>query len=135
MGYRWFARTGAKPLFPLGFGLSYTTFSSSGLKTDGHSASFTLTNTGQRDGATVGQLYLVSRNGRPFRRLVGFKRVDLAAGASAPVSVAIDQRLLADWKEGGWSLPAGDYGFALGQDAQTLGPVITVKVKGAVWKD
>lgn len=135
VGYRWFARTGAKPLFPFGYGLSYTTFATSGLKTDGHSASFTLANTGQRAGATVGQLYLVSRNGQPLRRLVGFKRVDLAAGASAPVSVTIDQRLLADWKDGGWSLAAGDYGFALGQDAETLGPVVTVKLKGAAWKD
>lgn len=135
VGYRWFARQNAKPLFPFGFGLSYTTFASSALKTDGRSATFSVANTGQRPGATVGQLYLVSRNGQPTRRLVGFQRVDLAPGASAPVSVKIDQRLLADWKDGGWSLPAGEYGFALGQDADTLGPVVTVKVKGAVWKD
>jgi beta-glucosidase len=135
VGYRWYARTNAKPLFPFGYGLSYTTFASDALKTDGHRASFTLANTGKVAGATVGQLYLVSRNGAPTRRLVGFQRVELAPGASAPVSVAIDQRLLADWKDGGWSLAAGDYGFALGSDAEHLGPVVTVKVKGAVWKD
>jgi beta-glucosidase len=135
VGYRWFARRHEKPLFPFGFGLSYTSFTGQDLKTDGHKASFTLTNTGQRQGATVGQLYLVSRNGQPLRRLVGFGRVDLAPGATAPVSVAIDQRLLADWQDGGWVLPAGDYGFALGQDAETLGPVVSVKVKAARWKD
>jgi beta-glucosidase len=135
VGYRWFARQKATPLFPFGFGLSYTSFTGSGLKTDGHKASFTLANTGQRAGATVGQVYLVSRNGQPLRRLVGFKRVDLAAGASAPVAVSIDQRLLADWKDGGWSLPAGEYGFALGENAEALGQVVTVKVKAARWKD
>jgi beta-glucosidase len=135
VGYRWFARQNTKPLFPFGFGLSYTSFSGSGLKTDGHKASFTLSNTGQRAGATVGQLYLVSRDGKPLRRLVGFQRVELAPGASQNVAVAIDQRLLADWQDGGWSVPAGEYGFAVGENAETLGPVVTVKVKAARWKD
>jgi beta-glucosidase len=135
VGYRWFARTGAKPLFPFGFGLSYTQFAASGLTTDGATARFTLTNTGARAGATVGQLYLVSRNGQPKRRLVGFDRVELAPGASQTVSVKIDPRLLADWSKGGWSIAAGDYGFALGDDAERLGAVVTARVPARRWTD
>lgn len=135
VGYRWFARKGEKALFPFGYGLSYTTFASSALKTDGKTASFTVSNTGQRQGATVTQLYLVSRLGETKQRLVGFSRVDLAAGASRQVNVTIDPRLLADWTDSGWSIPAGTYGFALGSDAEHLGPVVTVRMPGKRWKD
>ena len=135
VGYRWFARTGARPLFPFGHGLSYTTFATGGLKLDGLRASLTVANTGSRDGATVAQLYLVSRKGEAKRRLIGFSRVELAAGASKTISLAIDPRLLADWREGGWSLPAGDYAFALGDNAQSLGPVVTTRFSARHWKD
>lgn len=135
VGYRWFARKGAKPLFPFGFGLSYTSFSHNGLKVAGNTAQFTLSNTGKVKGDDVGQLYLVSRAGQPKRRLVGFKRVTLAPGGSQKVSLTIDPRILADWKDGGWSLPAGEYAFALGSDAENLGPAVTVKWAARTWKD
>lgn len=135
VGYRWFARTGAKPLFPFGYGLSYTTFASSGFKIDGLHASLTVANTGARAGATVAQVYLVSRNGAAKQRLVGFQRVELAPGASRTVSLSIDPRLLADWKDGGWTLAGGDYGFALGEDAAHLGPVVKVRFAARHWKD
>mgnify|MGYP001069221433 FL=1 len=135
VGYRWFARKGEKALFPFGYGLSYTSFTAGGLKTDGKTATFTLGNTGSRAGATVGQLYLVSRAGSPKQRLVGFKRVELAPGASQKVSVTIDPRLLADWDSGGWKIPAGDYAFALGSDAEHLGPAVTVRIAARSWKD
>ncbi|MFM5953373.1 MAG: glycoside hydrolase family 3 C-terminal domain-containing protein [Novosphingobium sp.] len=136
VGYRWFARKGLKPLFPFGFGLSYTTFASSDLKvTSGLSASFAIRNTGSRSGADVGQVYLVSRAGQASRRLVGFARVDLAPGAAQAVRLAIDPRLLADWKNGGWSIPGGNYAFALGEDAEHLGAPVTVRIAGRNWKD
>nr|WP_313958539.1 glycoside hydrolase family 3 C-terminal domain-containing protein [Novosphingobium sp. 9] len=135
VGYRWFARKGEAPLFPFGFGLSYTTFASTGLKTDGKTASFTLSNTGKVQGATVGQLYMVSQAGTPRQRLVGFQRVDLAPGASQKVSVTIDPRLLAEWKDGGWTIAAGDYTFALGSDAQHLGQPVKVHLSARSWKD
>ena len=134
VGYRWFARTGHKPLFPFGFGLSYTSFASSGLKVNGLKASFSVANTGQREGADVAQLYLVSRGGKPMRRLVGFQRVPLAVGARQAVSLTIDPRLLADWSHGGWTMPAGSYGFTLGSDAERLGPTVTVTMAGKHWK-
>jgi beta-glucosidase len=138
VGYRWFARTGAKPLFPFGYGLSYTTFAQDGLSVDGKTARFTLRNTGKVAGDDVGQVYLVDRAGSAKRRLVGFARVHLEPGESKTVSVPIDPRLLADWQDagkGGWTMPAGTYGFALGSDAETLGQVVTVRLPARSWKD
>ncbi|MBB5685933.1 beta-glucosidase family protein [Sphingobium boeckii] len=135
LGYRWNARRGQKALFPFGFGLSYASFATGDLKVNATSASFTVRNTGKRAGATVGQVYLVSRNGEIKQRLVGFQRVSLEAGAQQKVSVAIDPRLLADWRDGGWSIAADDYAFALGDDAETLGKPVTVRMKAKHWKD
>ncbi|WP_225206117.1 beta-glucosidase family protein [Novosphingobium huizhouense] len=135
VGYRWFARKGATPLFPFGYGLSYTTFARSGLKVSGLSASFTLTNTGKIAGDDVGQVYLVSRGAEAKRRLVGFQRVSIAPGASRTVTVKIDPRLLADWEDGGWDMPGGEYGFALGANAMELGPVVKVRFAARSWKD
>lgn len=135
VGYRWNARTGRKALFPFGYGLSYTSFATSGLKVGSASASFTVSNTGKREGATVAQLYLVSRGGQAKQRLVGYSRVNLAPGVSRKVNVSIDPRLLADWKDGGWSIPAGNYTFALGENAEALGPTVSVRVNARNWKD
>lgn len=135
LGYRWNALKGYKALFPFGYGLSYTSFKADGLKTDGNKTSLTVRNTGQRTGATVAQLYLVSRSGTALQRLVGFKRIELAPGQSEKVSLTIDPRLLADWKDGAWSMPAGDYQFAIGDNAETLGTPVKVRLAAKRWKD
>jgi len=135
VGYRWNARRQQKALFPFGHGLSYTTFATSDLKVAGTKASFTVRNTGQKEGASVAQVYLVSRGAEPKQRLVGYSRVSLLPGAEQKVSLTLDPRLLADWKQGGWSIPAGDYGFALGDNAETLGPVVHVRMAAKRWKD
>lgn len=135
VGYRWFARQGQKALFPFGHGLSYTTFESAGLKVKGLSASFTVKNTGKREGADVAQVYMVDRNGEKKQRLVGFARVNLAAGASQTVTVKFDRRLLADWKDGGWAMPAGEYAFALGENAEKLSAPVKAKFAAARWKE
>lgn len=135
LGYRWNARQGQEALFPFGFGLSYTSFAASGLVTDGTSASFMLANTGERDGASVGQVYLVSRNGEGAQRLVGFERVKLAAGESKSVEITIDPRLLADWNGDGWTIASGTYGFALGDNAEALGDVVEVTLAERSWQD
>ncbi len=135
VGYRWNARRGQKALFPFGYGLSYTSFATSGLHVKGNSASFTVANTGSRDGATVAQLYLTARAGQTKQRLVGFSRVSLAAGASQQVTLTIDPRLLADWKDGGWTITGGNYSFALGDNAESLGAAVVVKVAAKRWRD
>lgn len=135
VGYRWNARKGSAALFPFGFGLSYTSFATSDLKLSNLNAKVTVKNTGPREGATVVQLYMVSRNGAAKQRLAAFQRVNLASGASEQIALKIDPRIIADWKDGGWSIAGGTYGFALGQDAETLGPVTKVKLTTKVWKD
>src|SRR3546814_11806518 len=92
VGYRWNARTGTKALFPFGHGLSYTRFASSGLRTDGATATLTVRNVGDRAGALVAQLYLVSRDGQPMQRLVGLRRVQLAPGPGPTVALTINPR-------------------------------------------
>ncbi len=135
LGYRWNARTGKKALFPFGFGLSYTTFASSELKTDGTTASLTVANTGSRSGATVAQVYLVSRNGETKRRLVAFQRAELAPGESRKLDLTIDPRLLADWNGKGWTIPAGRYRFAIGENAEALGQEVEITLREKRWKD
>ena len=135
IGYRWFARQRLKPLFPFGYGLSYTKFASSRLAVSGLNASLTVTNTGLRDGATVVQIYLTERNGERKQRLVAFKQVSLAPGKSQRVELAIDPRLLADWKDGAWFIAGGTYGFAAGDNAQDLGAAVTARLKARRFGD
>lgn len=135
VGYRWFARENKKPLFPFGHGLSYTTFDTGELRISGLNASFTIRNTGRLAGADVAQVYLISRAGKSERRLVGFSRVNLAPGEKKKVSISMDSRILADWNGTGWTMPAGEYVFALAQDAETLGTKTTVSMPGRTWQD
>jgi len=137
VGYRWFARTGAKPAFAFGHGLSYTSFSHSGLKLSSGAAvtaSFTVKNTGAKAGADVPQLYLVSAAGKKTLRLAAFDKVMLKPGESRAMSVIVDPRLLANWRDGGWQIAGGQYGFALGDSATDLGPVQTVTIASRKWR-
>lgn len=138
VGYRWYARQGLEPLFPFGFGLSYTTFATEGLRqAAGKPLSFqaNVRNTGSRRGAEVVQLYLTSMAGKATRRLVGYQRIDLAPGATQAVTMEIDARLLARWEGNGWHQAAGRYAFALGRSAAELGSVVEVTLPERHWKD
>ena len=128
VGYRWFARQHAQPLYAFGHGLSYTTFGFSDLAADGGdtiTATFTVTNTGQRPGADVPQLYLTSAAGEERMRLIGFARVDLQPGESRQVTITADPRLLArfdgpDGVTGSWRIAEGTHQVAVGRSAQDL---------------
>jgi beta-glucosidase len=118
LGYRWFDAKNIDPLFPFGYGLSYTSFSYSGLRTHADhggnvTATFTVTNTGSRAGTEVAQVYatLPPGLGEPPKRLVGWARVDLRPGQSQQVNVVIPARRLAIWNVGthSWQLPGGSY--------------------------
>jgi beta-glucosidase len=138
VGYRGLAASGQRPLFPFGFGLSYTTFAQTDLAVsstgEAISATFTVANTGARAGGDTPQLYLVSAAGRSRLRLAAFEKLELAAGASRRVTVTLDPRLLADWKDGGWEIAGGTYDFALGASAADLGPVVRVTLKARRWR-
>ncbi|WP_082657508.1 MULTISPECIES: glycoside hydrolase family 3 C-terminal domain-containing protein [unclassified Sphingopyxis] len=136
VGYRWYSRKGYKPLFPFGYGLSYTKFAHTGLRLSGKqtvTATFNVKNIGEKSGADVAQLYLVSAAGQKKLRLLGWSKVNLAPGASKTVTVTVDPRLLADWKEGGWQIAGGAYEVALGTSAADLGPVQTVQLASRRW--
>ncbi|TCP95881.1 beta-glucosidase [Sphingomonas sp. PP-F2F-A104-K0414] len=137
VGYRWFARKNATPLFPFGFGLSYTQFQSSPMKVTGGAqpkATVTIRNTGTRAGSDVAQLYLVSTPAGRTLRLAGFTKVAVQPGTAANVTVQIEPRILAESKGGRWTMPAGRYGFALGRSATDLGPVVTVSLPARQWR-
>jgi beta-glucosidase len=122
VGYRWFAQKDLTPLFPFGFGLSYTDFGYSNLSVKSGSAltiAFDVTNTGSMAGNAVPQVYLTSRAGEPLKRLIGFSRVPLAPGETQHVSLTVDPRLLADFNvtAHGWQVPAGNYEIMVGRSA------------------
>ena len=125
VGYRWYAKTGARPLFAFGHGLSYSSFNYSGLKVAGGktiSASFTVTNSGQRAGADVPQLYLTDAAGDRRMRLLGFERVELRPGESKRITLVADPRLLAvfDEQAARWRIAQGQYQVQLGRSAADL---------------
>jgi beta-glucosidase len=134
VGYRWFARTHAKPLFPFGYGLSYTRFERGDLRIETKGADLfahvVVKNIGDRAGADVVQVYLAARAGAPMLRLVGFEKVALQPGEIREATIKIDPRLLADWSGRGWTIKAGSYGFAIGADAEDLTPPVTVALAG-----
>jgi beta-glucosidase len=115
VGYKWFEAEHKQPLFPFGYGLSYTTYAYSALKADANTrtVSFTVTNTGRRAGAEVAQVYvtLPSAAGEPFKRLIAWERVQLKAGESKTVTLPLDPLYLSIFNAGkdGWELVAGDY--------------------------
>lgn len=136
VGYRWFARKAEKPLYPFGFGLSYTAFDRSGLAVTGGAAptaSFTLRNKGARDGADVGQVYLVETPQGKTRRLVAFSRLELKPGEARTAKVPIDPRLLAEWTPKGWKISGGTYRFALGASADELLEEVGVQLTERTW--
>ena len=139
VGYRWFARAGETPLFPFGYGLSYTRFAYSDVKVTGGETltiSVTVANTGTRAGADVPQVYLTSAAGRPLRRLIGWSKLMLKAGEQRTVTVTADPRLIADFDETAqvWRVAGGDYSIAVGASAIDLKLSGGAKVKARTLK-
>jgi beta-glucosidase len=127
VGYKWFDARNLKPLFPFGYGLSYTRFEygapTARANPDGSvSVSFTVRNIGNRDGMDVPQVYVAPGNGgwEAPKRLGAFKKVSLARGASESVTVAIDPRLLAtfDSAEQQWRIASGPYTITVAESAR-----------------
>ena len=135
VGYRWYDAQGLTPLYPFGYGLSYTSFSFSNLHvgtlTQGGTATVTatVTNTGSRSGADVAQLYVTdpAASGQPPRQLEGFARVSLAAGASQTVTFPLSQQNLQYWSTStnAWATSTGSYGISVGDADATASLPLT----------
>ena len=138
VGYKWFCERGEQPLFPFGFGLSYSTFALSELAVNvsGHTvtAKASVRNSGDRAGTAVPQFYLTGPNGANILlRLVGWDRVDLRPGEQRQIAVSIDPRLLATFDEGArkWRIRAGAYQLSAGFDSQRRGSNATFALQPA----
>jgi beta-glucosidase len=130
VGYRYWTTTGKHPLFPFGYGLSYTTFSFSNLQAPATAASgsdvpvsFDVTNTGSVDGAEVAQLYVSDPSAhvdRPERELKGFTKVYLAAGATQLVTLHLDARTFSYWDESAhkWAIDPGKFVIRVGDSSE-----------------
>ncbi len=141
VGYRWYESHHLTPLFPFGYGLSYTSFSFRHLRvgplTAGGAAtvSAVVTNTGSRAGADVAQIYVTdpAASGEPPRQLEGFARVNLQPGGSQKVRFQLTQRNLRYWDStsGGWASSTGSYGIAVGDSSAHLPLSGTLRVTSA----
>jgi beta-glucosidase len=129
VGYKWLERNHLKPLFPFGHGLSYTSFdygpvSAAAGPNGALRVEFTLRNSGSRAGMAVGEVYASPAEGgwEAPKRLVGFAKVELAAGASKTLSLDVDPRLIATFDEGAhqWRIAAGNYTLMLGASSADL---------------
>lgn len=137
VGYKWFLRTGRVPLFPFGYGLSYTRFAPRRVRAVVQGGiieiSFDIDNTGPRAGIATPQAYL---DGASFtRRLVGFARVALKPGETRRVTLRVDPRLSAryDPKARGWHIAAGRYTVAVRPDALAPGASARVTLPARAW--
>jgi len=129
LGYRWYDQNNITPLFPFGFGLSYTTFGYSHLKTKPNGKTprvqFTVTNTGTRTGADVAQVYvgrLPTSAPTPVKQLAGVARLTLRPGQSKQVTVDLDPRSLAYWDTASqrWITPGGEVSVLVGSSSRDI---------------
>jgi len=137
LGYRYYTSKGRRPLFPFGFGLSYTTFSFSHLEiqpaADGIwplAVSFDVTNDGPRAGAEVAELYVgdpSAKAPRPVKELKGFSKVRLEPGKTQRVSLSLDRRAFAyfDAAEHQWRIDGGQFVLYVGDSSDNT-PLATV---------
>ena len=125
-GYKWFDSEGKQPLFPFGYGLSYTKFRYSSLRVEPatKSATFTIENVGARSGTEIAQVYveLPKANGEHFRRLAGWQRVEVPAGQQKIVTVALEPLAMAtfDVKKDAWVWASGRYRVFVGGSTRDL---------------
>jgi beta-glucosidase len=125
VGYRHYDSAGVAPLFPFGFGLSYTSFEYSDFEARADGVSFTLTNAGERDGAEVAQLYIglpAARVFRPRKELKGFKKVFLRAHESARVFIPFDDKTFRYYnvRTRAWEIEGGDYSILVGASSADI---------------
>ncbi len=133
IGYRWLQSRGLKPLFPFGYGLSYTTFEHGPLKVAPRGgqlhATVSVRNTGARAGADVAQVY-VQVPGAKAKRLAGYAKVSLKPGEQRELDIPLEPRLLAEFDPArhAWAIRGGDYSVVEGRSSEDLGTPVTVQL-------
>jgi beta-glucosidase len=133
LGYRHYDRSAVKPLFPFGFGLSYTTFEYSDLQISPEggnagtpvSVSFNVKNTGLQEGAEVAELYVGDSHApvpRPIKELKGFAKVALKPGETKRVTITLDQRAFSyyDVNKNTWAAALGDFAVLVGSSSAKI---------------
>ena len=133
LGYRHFDQSDVKPLFPFGFGLSYTTFKYGNLAVapatitgdDPVTVSFDLTNTGDREGQEIAQVYVGESQPfvpRPLKELKGFAKVDLKPGETKTASVVLNRRAFSyyDDKTHDWVADPGEFKILVASSSQQI---------------
>jgi beta-glucosidase len=131
VGYRHFDKSGVKPLFPFGYGLSYTTFAYKNLTvspaagSENATVAFDVTNTGTRAGADVAQVYVGDKHAsvpRPVKELKGFARIEVNPGETRHVEVTLDRRAFSyyDVKNHKWTVAPGDFDIYVARSAAEI---------------
>lgn len=129
VGYRWYDSKAIRPLYPFGFGLSYTTFALSRpqIQAEHHSAKIqvVLTNTGERKGSEVVQLYISEKNPavpRPEKELKAFRKVELESGKKTSVEFELNRQDLAVWDVNSheWKVNPGEYVIGIGTSSADI---------------
>ncbi|MCL4141981.1 UNVERIFIED_CONTAM: hypothetical protein GTU68_051479 [Idotea baltica] len=142
VGYRWFDTKKIEPLFPFGFGLSYTGFKFSDLKTNQETyaendvieATFTIKNTGNVDGKEVAQLYIShtdTKVKKAAQELKGFKKVLVKKGATENVTIQIPAKELAYYnvEKKGWVVEPGTYKIKIGNSSRNIVSEVSIKIR------
>lgn len=135
VGYRYYQTAGVPVAFPFGHGLSYTQFAYSDLHADAHSATLTVTNTGDCAGAEIVQLYVAKPNAeifRPAQELKAFAKVQLAAGESKTVTLTLDDKAFRYWntRTDSWEAEGGTYELRVGASSADIRLTAAVEVIG-----
>jgi len=135
VGYRWFEWRNLKPLFPFGYGLSYSTFRIDSMQVQGGETihvNVDVTNSGSRQGMETVQAYATppDASDRAVPRLIGWGKVDLKPGETRRVTISADPRLFAEFDEARhvWHLPDGQYAVAVGNSSASLPLAATVQL-------
>ncbi len=139
IGYRWYDAHQLPVSYPFGHGLTYTTFGYGdlGVDVDGDTArvTVTVTNTGERAGTEIVQVYVTDPQAsvsRPAQELRGFARVTLDPGASETVTVSLDRRAFAYWHPAlrRWTVEGGEFGVRVGASSRDIRAEATITLDG-----
>ena len=135
VGYRYYQTAGVPVAFPFGHGLSYTSFAYSDLKASADGVTLTVTNTGDRAGAEIVQLYVAKPDAkifRPAQELKGFAKVPLRPGESRTVVIPLDDKAFRYWniQTDRWEIEGGQYELRVGASCADIRLTAAVEVAG-----